>query len=518
MATFYLKYRPQKITDLDLESVRKQLTDILKSGNIPHAFLLSGTRGLGKTSAARILAKAINCQNKVKGEIEPCSKCEVCLAIEKGKAIDVVEMDGASNRGIDDVRVLKENINSAPLSFAKKIFVIDEVHMLTKEAFNALLKTLEEPPSHVVFILATTEPHKLPETIISRTFHVQFQRASSEEIKRSLQRVITGEKLEVEEKVLDKIIQRADGGFRDSVKMLEQLAFNSFKIDENVFAKVFPQADINVFFNFLSQKDGSKAITWITDQQNLGVDWEDVIRTILSKLRDLLLADFGILTKEEKLFNQEETKRLIQLFMQAASKLKTSLLPTLPLEIAVIDYLQGSNQINEPNTGIKNNIREILMPASSLVQDDKEESKVIEKENFEIKQEEQTKLTLESKQKEIKAEVAKNSINFTLPDLQDKWDEFLKIVRPYNFSVEALLRSSQPFNINGHEVVFKVFYEFHKNKLETEKCLQIVESAFVDLFGCKPRIRYILGEKQEKQKHEFEKDKKLEKDVEEIFN
>jgi len=171
---YFLKYRPQTIAELDLESVRHQLEQILKQEKIPQAFLFAGPRGAGKTSAARILAKAINCRQP-KG-VEPCNQCSLCREITAGSSLDVLEIDAASNRGIDDIRQLRERVGLAPAQAKYKVYIIDEVHMLTKEAFNALLKTLEEPPAHVVFVLCTTDPEKIIPTILSRLLRVDFRR------------------------------------------------------------------------------------------------------------------------------------------------------------------------------------------------------------------------------------------------------------------------------------------------------------------------------------------------------
>src|SRR3990167_7835570 len=179
---FYLKYRPQKASELDSEEVRKKLSSVLSSKRpFAHAFLFTGPKGLGKTSAARIVARVVNCTNRKPGEIEPCNRCLQCKSIIEGTNLDVLEIDAASNRGIDEIRDLREKIRLSPVSATKKVYIVDEVHMLTTEAFNALLKTLEEPPGHVVFILCTTEIHKVPGTIISRCLRIQFKKATEEE-------------------------------------------------------------------------------------------------------------------------------------------------------------------------------------------------------------------------------------------------------------------------------------------------------------------------------------------------
>ena len=186
--TLFLKYRPKNLDEIDERDVSESLKKIISQKSFPHAFLFAGPKGTGKTSAARILAKIINCTN-LEG-VDPCGKCEQCVSIEKGNNLDVIELDAASHRGIDDVRILRDAVKLAPVAAKKKIYIIDEAHMLTTEASNALLKTLEEPPDHVVFILATTNPEKLIDTIRSRTTYIPFRKANPEEILVSLKRVV----------------------------------------------------------------------------------------------------------------------------------------------------------------------------------------------------------------------------------------------------------------------------------------------------------------------------------------
>jgi len=220
MSSLYRRYRPTQFSEVvGQDHIISSLTNMLASDQIDHAFLFSGPRGTGKTSLARLLARSINCIGKKKG-VEPCGQCAICLEILNNQSVDIIEIDAASNRGIDEIRDLREKIAYAPTRSKYKVYIIDEVHMLTKEAFNALLKTLEEPPTHAIFILATTELHKVPETIISRCQRYQFHRASTEKLVSVLQNVAKQEKISLDAEAAALLAERADGSFRDALTML----------------------------------------------------------------------------------------------------------------------------------------------------------------------------------------------------------------------------------------------------------------------------------------------------------
>jgi len=337
---YYLKYRPQLITELDLTSVRERLANIL-SGPIPHAFLFTGPRGAGKTSAARIIAKYVNCQNPTK-KGEPCNSCDSCKSVKDNRHLDVFEIDAASNRGIDKIRDLRDKIGLAPSVGDHKIYIIDEVHMLTTEAFNALLKTLEEPPKHAIFLLATTEAHKLPETIKSRCIEVSFPKATPDEIVRSLKRVTKGEKLSITVEVLSHIVEVADGSFRDAVKILEEAATKSSTITAELLSSITgtSRGEVAKFITLLAQKDPTKLLKYIDSSVESGVDPSWLTKATLQELHSQFLASHGVPNTADAKTDipKQELVKLMRALELASREEKFSVISHMPLELAVIDW------------------------------------------------------------------------------------------------------------------------------------------------------------------------------------
>jgi len=327
----YLKYRPQTIEELDLSGVRKTLLDIVKANKVAHAYLLTGPRGAGKTSTARVLARIVNCEKNKQKLGEPCNKCSACKSILEGSAVDVIEIDAASNRGIDDMRELKEKIRLAPAILPRKVYIIDEVHMLTTEAFNALLKTLEEPPSHSLFILCTTELHKVPETIVSRCAQIQFTKANSEEMKRSFKRVIEGEGKGVTEEAIEYLAQMVDGSFRDGVKILDQVLSNSDSVeigDIELIVSGSAGYKIDGLINALVNKDVTEALSKLREAIMSGVDLTYLIVSLMRGLRDRLLSgQVGV-----------EVTKLIFSFDEVARRLATSLDGELLIQVVIVEW------------------------------------------------------------------------------------------------------------------------------------------------------------------------------------
>lgn len=346
---YYLKYRPQKLSEIDNQERRSLLEKIFtKTQGVPHAFLLVGPKGTGKTSTARIIAKILNCENNLfaakSKTIEPCLSCNNCRDIASGNFLDVYELDAASNRGIDDVRALRNQVNYAPVKGRHKIYIIDEVHMLTKDAFNALLKTLEEPPSFVTFILATTEPQKLPETIVSRCISINFRKAHVKELLESLKRVVKGEGLKVDEKVLTLIAKKANGSYRDAAKLLELLAKSTNLSLKEVERVLSQNIDLKAtdLLECIADKNQEKALQWLHKFAEQGGAASYLIESLLEVLHDLLLYKKGVLDKEElgryQSLTLPEISRLVKLFLEAYQESKYAPVDILPVMIAVVEF------------------------------------------------------------------------------------------------------------------------------------------------------------------------------------
>ncbi len=287
----YRKYRPTSFSDVvGQEHITETLKNELASGKIVHAYLFTGTRGTGKTTCAKILAKAVNCLNPVNGD--PCGECEMCKAIAEGTITDISEIDAASNSRVEDIRELRDQVNFAPASAKYRVYIIDEVHMLSTSAFNALLKTLEEPPSYVIFILATTEIHKLPETILSRCQRFDFRRIDPEVIKGRIFDIASREGFTVTDEAATLIAAAADGGMRDALSILDLCTSSSLNIDEDTVASVCSMAGNEYLLkltDYIKQKNTEAALMLLDELHNSSVDMLRLLSELTRHFRDLMI-------------------------------------------------------------------------------------------------------------------------------------------------------------------------------------------------------------------------------------
>ncbi|HXV26598.1 MAG TPA: DNA polymerase III subunit gamma/tau [Candidatus Paceibacterota bacterium] len=339
----YRRYRPQSFSEVvGQDHVVRTLRGALSSGRVGHAYLFAGPRGTGKTTLARIMAKAVNCTNRGKTQ-DPCNRCESCAAMNEGRSMDLVEIDAASNRGIDDVRALKESAGTAAAGGAHKVFIVDEVHMLTKDAFNALLKVLEEPPAHVMFLLATTEAHKILPTVLSRVQRFDVRRLTPEQIAEKLGTIAKAEKVSVAPEALLTIAKSADGALRDAEVMLSRVLTEGGRaVDTNAVVALLglvPATWHQELASRLFAGDRAGALTHLTKVHDSGADADHYCKGVLEHLRELLMAKVND-APETKSLDGKFLVRTIQAFIRARQELRTSPLPYLPLELAVVDLTE----------------------------------------------------------------------------------------------------------------------------------------------------------------------------------
>ena len=292
--TLYRKYRSQTFADLvGQEATSRALQGAIATDHVAHAYLFSGTRGTGKTSTARLLAKAINCLQRASGDSEPCNSCESCLQIATGSALDLIEIDAASNRGIDEIRDLREKVNLAPALGRRKVYIIDEAHMLTTEAFNALLKTLEEPPDHVVFVLCTTEANKVPLTVLGRCQQFVFRRHNEEQIAARLRHIAVLEEVEVDDDALRLLAQVAQGSMRDAIGLLDQLVpLSDGRITADGARELLGIADpaaLTALFDLVQSGRPVEALDRLGAIYEAGGELRQVVRGLMERCRDLLV-------------------------------------------------------------------------------------------------------------------------------------------------------------------------------------------------------------------------------------
>lgn len=502
---YYLTYRPQQINDLDNQTVREILYSVLSQEDPPHAYLFTGPKGLGKTSSARLVAKSLNCltihggTRKEKKDspknVEPCNTCQMCVSITNGSSMDVLEIDAASNRGIDEIRELRERIRLAPAQARRKVYIIDEVHMLTNEAFNALLKTLEEPPKHAVFILATTEPHKVPETIISRCLHVPFSRATEDELVRSLKRIVKAEKLTVTDTLLKQVASLADGGFRDGTKILEELVSLSKDkhITEDLLEKRYHiNSTHSAVFQILTafgNKDTKSGFEIVSKLSENGTDFTYVLEQVIDGLHRILLEKTGVLQNKEKnsvvsLFSLSDLTGLFVILNKAANDMKYTIIPELPLEIALIEWSVKPERVNTEHVVkdevIKEKVEELVEEVT--VKSLRKQMGNVAKKQF-VDPEPKKVEKVEKKDINVNLLAYKSEGDLTDEWIAEFWNAIIHRMKEYNHTLAGVMRGCKVRSFDRKTLIIETKFTFHKERLSDEKTLKALEEVCKSLTG-----------------------------------
>lgn len=479
---FALKWRPNNFAEIVGQThIVTTLKSALEKNRLAHAYLFAGPRGVGKTSTARILAKALNCKDGP--TINPCHKCTSCIEITQGRSLDVIEIDGASNRGIDEIRVLRENVKFSPTLGKFKIYIIDEVHMLTTEAFNALLKTLEEPPEFVKFVFATTQPHKVPPTILSRCQRLDFRRIPVMEIIAQLEKIVSQEKLQVDKDVLFAIARSSDGSLRDAESLLDQLvSFSKEKISLKDIISVLGMVEQEALFEItdkIIQRDAKQALGLLNNIIDQGKDISVFLNNLIEHFRNLMIAkvtraDSKLLDLPqeicERLLQQAQNFSLEEIFSafnilvntQEMSKRMDSL--RIPLEISLVRLAHDKRGATANPSVPKENreAKEIKEPKDNdAVSSKKEES----------------------------------SVSVSLDNLKDIWQNIITTLGRVKMSLATYLNEGSPIKLENNvlTVSFPDNYSLHKESLDKKENKVTIEKIISELCNANIKLNFILS-------------------------
>ncbi|HBF6175426.1 TPA: DNA polymerase III subunit gamma/tau [Clostridioides difficile] len=497
----YRAYRPQKFEDvIGQDHIIKTLKNQIYSDNIGHAYLFCGTRGTGKTSTAKIFSRAVNCLNKINEE--PCNECEICESVLKDNTMDVVEIDAASNNSVDDIRELRESVKYSPANAKYKVYIIDEVHMLSQGAFNALLKTLEEPPSYVIFILATTEPHKIPATILSRCQRYDFKRVTVKDMTLRMKKICEDEGIDIDDKALNLIARNSQGALRDALSILDQcMSFGESKIDYKDVVELMGSVNIEQLFELsqcIVEQDTKKSLEILNEFVLWGKDIRNLINDLIDHFRNLMVCKVSS-ELDEIISLPEET--IEQLKIQSKNIDINDLIRILNILSITQDDIKSSSN---PRVLVEITIMKIAQPMfdeskEALIKRVENLEKMIELGNFKSEKIGNNK----EKEYEVDREIDVKQENVVYEDVKNEdviliessWKNILKqIKKDKKMPIYALLSEVKGFNVysNMLYVIFDDKFDFAKTRLSSQDTINYLEKTIRDVLNRSFNVKIVL--------------------------
>ncbi|MFA7745906.1 DNA polymerase III subunit gamma/tau [Salinicoccus roseus] len=517
----YRAFRPQTFEDVvGQKHVTKTLRNAIIRNKESHAYLFSGPRGTGKTSIAKIFAKALNCRFGSEGE--PCNECDICMSITEGSANDVIEIDAASNNGVDEIRNIREKVKYAPSEAMYKVYIIDEVHMLTTGAFNALLKTLEEPPGHAIFILATTEPHKIPATIISRCQRFDFKAIELEEIVERLEYVAQSESLEYEEDAMEYIARTSEGGMRDALSIMDQvIAYSNDVItldDAIMITGGIKSEELNDWLKLIDHRDSREAFIKYHQFIEEGKDPTRLIHELVYYIRDIILMKHDGEVNEDVAFAHTEDKvlyEMINVLNDAMVMMRFSVNTSVHLEVVIVKLIQVLNrndQSVEPQavdlSHIEQKLAELDKKLSNYAQAPNSQAQEPQK-----REENQSRSSKGFSLRQIE-KVLDNANKEDLVKLKDDWPKVYQHVEEKGYhALRSLIKDSEPVAASDTHVLLKFKSDLHSDLInKDEKKRQELEAVIPSIIGKDVKVVGVPDSSWLQVRHDYIQEKKANKE------